>query len=118
MSKLTVEQVARVCHEANRAYCASIGDLSQPSWDDAPDWQRESAKNGVRFHRENPLANPIDSHENWLREKVENGWVCGSVKDPEKKEHPCMVPYHELPVEQRRKDSLFIAVVRALDGGH
>jgi hypothetical protein len=118
MSKLTVEQVARVCYEANRAYCLSHGDDSFGPWDEAPDWQRATVLNGVQFHRDNPIASPIDSHENWLREKEGNGWVYGPVKDPEKKEHPCMVPYHELPVEQRRKDSLFIAIVRALDGGH
>ena len=28
MFVLTVEQIARVCHEANRAYCMSIGDHS------------------------------------------------------------------------------------------
>jgi len=27
--------IAKVCHEANRAYCESIGDNSQLSWEDA-----------------------------------------------------------------------------------
>lgn len=112
-----VEAIARVCHEANRAYCATLGDHSQPTWEDAPDWQRESAINGVQFHLDNPLANPIDSHDNWMREKVEDGWIWGPEKDPDAKVHPCLVPYHELPVEQRRKDSLFIGVIRALVSG-
>lgn len=110
----SIDSIARVAHEANRAYCQSIGDFSQPIWAEAPDWQRTSAINGVKFHLDNPLANPIDSHDNWSREKVVDGWIYGPVKDPAKKEHPCLVPYHELPVAQRRKDALFIAVVRAL----
>jgi hypothetical protein len=111
---LTVVQIARVCHEANRAYCEGIGDTSQAQWENAPDWQRVSAVKGVEFTHANPDAPPSASHESWLAEKQATGWSYGPVKDPEKKEHPCFVPYGELPVEQRRKDALFQAVVRAL----
>lgn len=104
------ESVARMCHEVNRAYCRSIGDDSQPAWEDAPDWQKESAINGVEFHLANETS-PEQSHENWMREKATAGWVYGDVKDPEKKEHPCMIPYDQLPLEQRTKDYLFKAVV-------
>jgi len=109
-----VEKIARVCHEANRAYCIGIGDDSQPSWENAPDWQKESARNGVMFHINNKDAGPSASHDSWMKEKVDAGWKFGPVKDPEKKEHPCIVPYEELPMEQKLKDSLFIAVVYAL----
>lgn len=107
-------QIARVCHEVNRAYCASIGDHSQPSWEDAPEWQRKSATLGVLFTIDNPAAPPSASHESWLAEKAADGWKYGPVKNPDTKEHPCFVPYDELPVEQKTKDYLFQAVVRAL----
>ena len=107
-------EVARVCHEVNRAYCESIGDMSQPKWEDAPDWQKESAYNGVRYHSENPNSEPADSHNNWRAEKEADGWVYGDVKDPEKKTHPCMVDYDDLPQAQKTKDYLFIAVVRSM----
>jgi len=108
--------ISRVCHETNRAYCETIGDYSQTSWEDAPVWQKESAISGVEFHQNNPDAKPSDSHENWLRQKEADGWKYGHVKNPETKEHPCFVPYDELPEEQRVKDALFIAVVRAMTG--
>lgn len=111
---MTNDQIARVAHEVNRAYCRSIGDMSQPSWEDAPDWQRSSAINGVVFTLANPEAPPSASHESWLAEKRAAGWSYGPVKDPEKKEHPCFVPYEALPPEQRTKDYLFQGVVRAL----
>lgn len=107
-------QIAAVCHETNRAYCAALGDNSQPAWADAPEWQRTSAIKGVEFHLANPGSPPSRSHEEWLKEKEATGWKYGPVKDPEKKEHPCFVPYDQLPPEQRIKDSLFIAVVDAL----
>lgn len=111
---MTVEEVARVAHEVNRAYCLSIGDTSQVPWDQAPDWQRSSAKNGVRFRLQFPDAPPSASHENWLREKLAAGWKYGPVKDVEKKEHPCCVPFDGLEQAQRVKDFLFVAVVDAL----
>lgn len=103
--------LAHIAHEANRAYCRSIGDHSQPSWDDAPEWQRESAMNGIAGALGGNT--PEQSHESWMAEKVATGWKYGPVKDPEAKEHPCMVPYSELPESQRVKDHLYLAVVKA-----
>ena len=108
------EQIAKVCHEVNRAYCASLGDNSQPEWSAAPEWQRESALKGVLFHIEHPDSKPSNSHESWLAEKYAAGWKFGPTKDPEKKEHPCFVPYERLPKEQQAKDHLFKAIVSAL----
>lgn len=113
---MLIEDIARICHEANRAYCLSLKDLTQVSWEYAPEWQRESAIKGVQFIIDNPLADPSASHVSWLKEKEETGWKYGPVKDAEKKEHPCCVPYYELPIEQRRKDHIFGAVVRACLG--
>ena len=109
-----VHAIARVCHEVNRAYCESQGDRSQPSWHMAPGWQRESAINGVRFALRHPNAKPSDSHESWLAEKHAAGWAYGLTKDPERKLHPCFVPYEELAPQQKAKDYIFLAVVRAL----
>ena len=108
-----VERIAEVAHEVNRAYCQSIGDDTQPTWDNAPDWQRESAVNGVVFHLHSD-ASPRESHENWLAVKRADNWIWGPVKDPDNKEHPCMVDYDELPVEQKTKDYLFRAVVQTM----
>lgn len=112
---MDIQEIARVCHEVNRAYCASLGDHSQPSWEEAPDWQRQSAITGVKFTIANPSAPPSHSHESWLDEKRRDGWRYGPVKDPAKKEHPCFVPYDELPADQKAKDYLFQGVVRALN---
>lgn len=108
------ESIAKVCHEANRAYCQTIGDNSQPTWENAPDWQRSSAINGVEFHLANPDAGDSASHDNWAMEKFADGWVYGEKKDPEAKTHHCLVPFDELPPEQQAKDRLFRAIVHAM----
>jgi len=112
---MTYEDVARICHEANRAWCAHNGDHSQPAWEDAPEWQRESALSGVAFHQHNPEAGDSASHDNWMAEKAEAGWVYGPEKNPDATPptHPCMVPFDQLPPEQQFKDRLFRAIVHA-----
>ncbi len=111
---MDIRDIAQIAHETNREYCFLVGDFTAEPWGVAPQWQQDSAINGVQFHIDNPNASPGQSHENWLREKQGEGWVYGLVKDPDAKIHPCCVSYEDLPLEQRVKDSLFIGVVRAL----
>lgn len=109
-----VNDVAAICHEANRAFCRINDDFSQDYWCVSPEWQKNSARDGVIFHILNPEATPENSHENWLKGKIADGWVYGPVKDVEKKIHPCMVPYSDLPAHQQAKDHLFRAIVHAM----
>jgi hypothetical protein len=111
---MKIEQVAQVAHEINKAYCHATGDNSQPTWEQAPEWQKSSAITGVQFHLDNPNAGPDASHNSWLKQKEEEGWKYGPVKNPETKEHPCYVPYEQLPTEQKAKDYLFKQVVHSL----
>lgn len=98
------------------AYCDALGDNSQKSWTEAEDWQKESAINGVKYLLMTPYTQADALHKNWLAEKAAGGWKLGPVKDAEKKEHPCFVPFEELPVEQQAKDHLFRQVVLSLKG--
>jgi len=111
---MNVKEIAKICHEVNRAYCKSIGDDSQPAWEDAPDWQKTSAILGVQFHLQNPDAKPSASHEEWMKVKLAEGWVWGPIKDENLKTHPCIVVYDELPQAQQSKDYLFKAVIHQL----
>lgn len=108
-----VEDIARVAHEANRAYqVATLDPAVSPHWDAAPQWQRDSAVDGVR----QALAGrtPQELHEGWCAFKIADGWTLGPVKDAEAKTHPCLVPYDALPLVQQRKDHLFAAIVGVL----
>lgn len=110
---MQLEQVARVCHEVNRAYCQALGDNTQVSWEDAPEWQRVSARMGVDLHTMGNFG-PEASHISWMKQKIDAGWVYGPEKNAELKTHPCICSFDELPVAQQAKDFIFRAVVHAL----
>lgn len=110
---MDIDQIARVCHEVNLAYCEALGDDSQVPWKDAPEWQRESARAGVDLHLSGDFG-PEASHVSWMTLKLDEGWKYGPVKDPDKKEHPCLVSFADLPTDQQAKDFIFRAVVHAL----
>lgn len=109
-----IEKIAIICHEANKAWCEMNDDHSQKSWAEAEDWQRTSAVSGVLFVINNPDAGDAAQHDNWKKEKVEAGWRYGEEKNAELKTHPCIVPFHELPEFQQKKDKLFRAIVLSL----
>ena len=109
-----LEIAAAVAHEANRVYCQSIGDNSQQPWDNAEDWQKESARAGVWAILNNPNITPRMQHEKWTAYKVEDRWVYGDVKDAVNKTHPCLVDYDQLPDNQKVKDALFGNVARGV----
>lgn len=111
---IIIEACARAAHEVNRAYCIAMGDYSQSPWEQAPDWQTQSARNGVRGVLEGNT--PEQSHQSWLEEKRRNGWRYGAVKNVETKEHPCFLPYDQLPEAQQVKDDLFVVTVSAVFG--
>lgn len=106
--------IAMVCHEANKSFCETNNDFSQKSWLEAETWQRDSAIKGVIFAKENPNAPASAQHDAWKADKVNDGWKYGLVKNPEIKEHPCIVPFEQLPEFQQKKDHLFKAIVNAL----
>ncbi|WP_157266473.1 RyR domain-containing protein [Azohydromonas aeria] len=109
-----LERIARTCHEANKALCEAHGDHSQKPWADAEQWQRDSTVAGVQFAIDNPDAGPDAQHNAWMADKLRDGWTWGPVKNPELKLHPCIVPYSDLPAEQRAKDYVFKAIVGAM----
>lgn len=113
--RMTPEDIAYVLYEANRAVQVIQGDpRPSPSWEDAPEYQVRETVASVNEALADPGRTPEQNHEGWCERLRADGWVHGEVKDAERKTHPTLVPFGDLPVEQQLKDRLFIAVVRAL----
>ncbi len=115
MKQFTPEEIAEITHQANQALRKLLGEPgANPSWEDSSFEQRESVRQGVIGILEGNT--PEQSHAGWLAFKTDNGWTYGEVKDEEARTHPCMVPYEELPPEQKLKDHLFSAIVKTFAG--
>ena len=109
-----VEIIARLVHEAVRAYQIVLSESPSAAWDQARDWERSPTMAGVRCRIDNPNAPASRQHDQWMTERVGAGWKLGSVKDATLKIHPCLIPHAMLSETERRKDQLFAVVVRAL----
>lgn len=111
------EQVAEICHEANRAVQRILGEQVNFPWENCSPNLRDSAVDGVSKILSGEVTTPQQSHDNWIKFKIADGWQWGEVKDFAAKTHPDLVPYDELPPEQTVKDAVFFAIVRALGDG-
>ena len=45
-----------------------------------------------------------NTHENWSRQRMAEGWRHGPRRDDAKKEHPSLVPYEKLPDSEKEYD--------------
>jgi len=43
-------------------------------------------------------------HEVWAKARMDEGWTYGGKRDDIHKKHPCLVPYDELPEEEKEYD--------------
>lgn len=43
-------------------------------------------------------------HEVWAQNRIREGWTYGPVRDDEKRQTPCLVPYEQLPEEEKAYD--------------
>ena len=43
-------------------------------------------------------------HEVWAQSRMEQGWTYGEQRSDKLKQHPCLVPYEELPEVEKEYD--------------
>jgi hypothetical protein len=54
-------------------------------------------------------------HELWAQRRLSEGWKYGTARNDEKKEHPCLVPYENLPESEKEYDrSTAIETLKAI----
>lgn len=43
-------------------------------------------------------------HEVWAQSRMDQGWVFGEERSDSLKQHPCLIPYEELPEVEKQYD--------------
>jgi hypothetical protein len=109
------EVIAAACHSAWYAYTVlALGEAGAP-WDTAPGWQRASIRDAVAFW---DLASHGCTVAELRKTLPAQSHVFRTVDPAIKKTHHCMVPYADLPEEQKAKDTVvveaYIAIRQAL----
>lgn len=49
-------------------------------------------------------AMAMNVHEVWSASRIAEGWQYGGMRDDARKQHPCLVPYNELPENEKEYD--------------
>ena len=113
MKILKLERIAEVAHEAHKIYCHQVGRMGEKGWNEAPEYQRRNAVQGVRQVQANPLIEPAEIHAQWVERKKQQGWKPGDMNAAAKTSN-CLVPFEELEPGYQAKPILFLAIVKAL----
>ncbi len=45
-------------------------------------------------------------HITWMNQRIKEGWSYGPVRDDEKKQTPCIVPFQNLPEIEKEYDRI------------
>lgn len=96
--------------------CYQMGAGQEWNWpptEDNINSQRDAVKFQVATLAKKGSLNPQDNHDNWMKFRLEEGWVHGPVKDIVAMTHPDLVPYDELPEVERAKDDMDILAFNA-----
>ena len=107
--------IAAAAHAVNAAYNLSRAEVfPQPPWHALDDDLKDSSILGVREAMK-PGTQPRDMWLKWKEARKAAGWTWGPTLNRPGKEHPNLIErYDELPVEERRKDLLFIQTVQLM----
>lgn len=82
---------------------------AQEIFDDAQRQRRITALQDCALH----ATSDAERHLSWVKMHEESGWVYGPQFDPEKKTHPNLLPWEQLPITTRSKARIFAMVANA-----
>lgn len=113
---MTARDLGRLMHALRREIALIYGGNVPPAWEDeaCTDAMKASSERGALAMLVNPDMTARDEHQRWYNERWEQGWRYGPVRDNERKLHPSMRDFDELPLGERLKDLARIAMAEEL----
>lgn len=111
--KLKGEKIAKLIYEATRVEADWSGRSIVPEeWERREEKFREQFVNIInKYISSDKLPTPSKAHASWMHSYFKMGWKYGKTRDTNKKTHPDLIPFEELPRDERDKDAIFLAFV-------
>lgn len=107
-----VEDIARIVVNTNADYSNALGEQIA-YWDETSTEVKNSIIRGViSALRYDPT--PEQNHQNFLDDRMKDGWTYGPEKNVELKQHPDLLPFEQLPTDQKAKNFIFLSLVKSL----
>jgi hypothetical protein len=108
------ERRAKFVYEAARveAEASNRRIVPEPWMDREAPFREQFVKTIERICADGYETTPEREHDSWWRAYEAMGWKYGPVRDRERKEHPDMVPYNDLTIDERDKDEIFLELCK------
>lgn len=108
-----IEYISKLIYEATRI---------EAGWSKRTIIPEEWEKRDVKFRKQfvkiidtylslKKLPTPSEAHNSWMQSYFEMGWKYGKIRDVNKKIHPDLLPFEELPKDEKDKDAIFLVFV-------
>jgi len=107
------ETITKFIYEAARKEAEwSKRSIVPEAWEDRDEKFKKQMIDVVRRYIESDqLPSPEEAHNSWMKAYLDMGWKYGEARDTEKKTHPDLLPFDQLPRDERDKDAIFLSLV-------
>ena len=106
----TLLDIAQECHAKNNELMMMNGEEQRGSWETLDRHTKFITLKSVIKALENPNLTAKEMHDEWMNNKIEDGWKFGDVKDAELKTHPLIIDFELMNDIDKMKDQNFIDV--------
>jgi len=107
------EELARIVYEATRleALWSKRSIVPEP-WDERDEaFRKQMIDNVTKYMNLDELPTPEQAHNSWMNNYFKMGWNYGEKRDPVLKTHPDLVPFDELPKDEKDKDAIYLTIL-------
>ena len=109
------EVIAKITHAVDRIIRASMGQTILP-WDRHEAGLKTEWRAKIGALKGSDSITPQMRHESWAQDMIKAGWVQGDKVDHDKKTHPSICSYEDLPEQVHLLDEVFVAIVEVCSG--
>lgn len=105
---------AQITNQLTRAYREATQQESPAEWHLMAEEDQKHVIDRVRFYLTEPDITVSSLHDAWAYAQFNAGWVYGLAFNEDKKTHPMLIIYADLPLMRRVEDTLFMQTVQTL----